>query len=78
MFIASADKQARVWDLASNQLAVVGTHDEPISVCHWVVAPNYNCLMTAGWDKTLRFWDMRTLPQQSSMGTLTLPDKAYW
>jgi mRNA export factor len=63
--------------LASNQLAVVGQHDEPISTCHWITSPNYNCLMTGGWDKTLRFWDMRQLPQQNSLGTIQLPDKVF-
>ena len=56
MFIACADKQARLWDLASNQMAVVGHHEAPIQSCHWI--PSYNSLMTASWDKSLRFWDM--------------------
>lgn len=77
VFMACADKIARVWDLASNQVAVVGQHDAPINACHWIASPNYNCLMTGSWDKTLRFWDMRQLPTQTSMATLNLPDRVY-
>lgn len=33
--------------------------------------------MTGGWDKTLRFWDMRQLPTQTSMATITLPERVY-
>ncbi|CAD5209854.1 unnamed protein product [Bursaphelenchus xylophilus] len=77
VFMACADKQARVWDLASNQVAIVGTHDSPVKSCHWITSPSYNCLMTGGWDKTLRFWDMRQLPTQSSLATINLPDKVF-
>uniref|UniRef100_A0A915ANT0 Uncharacterized protein n=2 Tax=Parascaris univalens TaxID=6257 RepID=A0A915ANT0_PARUN len=77
IFIASADKQVRLWDLASNQMVVVGAHDEPIRTCHWVKSQNYSCLMTGSWDKTLRFWDMRQLPTQTSLATIQLPDKVY-
>jgi mRNA export factor len=33
--------------------------------------------MTGGWDKALRFWDMRQLPTQTSMATVQLPDRVY-
>ncbi|KAK0425450.1 hypothetical protein QR680_009209 [Steinernema hermaphroditum] len=77
IFIVSADKQARVWDLASNQLAVVGTHDAPIASCHWINSSSYSCLMTGGYDKTLRFWDMRQLPTQNSLATVQLPERVF-
>jgi len=54
IFIASADRQARVWDLTSNQVATVGSHDQPIKTCHWIKGATYSCLMTGSWDKTLR------------------------
>lgn len=77
IFIACADKQARLWDLNSNQLAVVGQHDEPIRSCHWITAANYQCLMTGGWDRQLRFWDMRQLPSQNSLATIQLPERVF-
>jgi len=77
LFIASADKMARVWDLQSNTLTVVGEHEQPIRSCHWIVANNYSALMTGGWDKTLRFWDMRQLPNKNSLATIQLPERVY-
>uniref|UniRef100_A0AC35TMT5 WD_REPEATS_REGION domain-containing protein n=1 Tax=Rhabditophanes sp. KR3021 TaxID=114890 RepID=A0AC35TMT5_9BILA len=77
LFIAGADNQARVWDLASNQLAVVGTHDDAVSTCDWITCSSYSCLMTGSWDKTLRFWDMRQMPTQSSMATFNLNKKVF-
>ncbi|KAI6202871.1 hypothetical protein M3Y94_00490700 [Aphelenchoides besseyi] len=77
VFLACADKQARVWDLASNQVTTVGQHDAPIQSCHWITSSNYSCLMTGGWDRTLRFWDMRQLPTQQSMATIQLPERVY-
>ncbi|VDO25882.1 unnamed protein product [Haemonchus placei] len=77
IFIAAGDKEVRLWDLASNQVAVVGTHDGPVKTCHWIKGNNYSCLMTGSWDKTLRFWDMRQLPTQSSLANITLPERVY-
>lgn len=32
----------------------VAGHEAPVKTCHWIKAPNYTCLMTASWDKTLK------------------------
>ncbi|CAB3408495.1 unnamed protein product [Caenorhabditis bovis] len=77
IFIAAADKDVRLWDLASNQMAVVGTHDGPVKTCHWINGNNYQCLMTGSFDKTLRFWDMRNLPTQTSLANIQLPERVY-
>jgi WD40 repeat protein len=29
-------------------------HDAPIKTVHWIKAPNYSCIMTGSWDKTLK------------------------
>lgn len=29
-------------------------HDGPIKAIHWIKAPNYSCIMTGSWDKTLK------------------------
>lgn len=52
--MASCDKTAKCWDLASNQAIQVAAHDAPIKTCHWIKASTYSCLMTGSWDKTLR------------------------
>ena len=37
-----------------NVFRQVAAHDGPVKTCHWIKAPNYTCLMTASWDKTLK------------------------
>ena len=59
VFMASCDKQVKCWDLGSNQAVQVAEHQAPIKACRWVKAPNYSALMTASWDKTIKFWDTR-------------------
>ena len=59
VFMASCDKQVKMWDLGSNQVAQVAEHQAPVKACRWVKAPNYTALMTCSWDKTLKFWDTR-------------------
>lgn len=75
--MACADKQLRLWDLGSNQVQIVGQHDAPARSCHWITSPAYSCLMSCGWDKTIRFWDMRQLPTQSAMATIQLPERIF-
>lgn len=73
-FIAGADKCARVWDLAADQVMQVAAHDNAVKTCHWVKAPNYCCLMTGSWDKTLKFWDLR---QPNPILQFQLPERCY-
>lgn len=74
VFMASCDKQVKAWDLASNQTMQVAAHDAPVKTCHWVQGPSYSCLMTGSWDKTLKFWDIRS---PSPMMTINLPERLY-
>ncbi|KAF7273215.1 hypothetical protein GWI33_014067 [Rhynchophorus ferrugineus] len=74
VFMAGCDKQAKMWDLASNQVMQVAVHDAPIKTCHWIKAPNYSCLMTGSWDKTLKFWDTRSA---TPMLSINLPERCY-
>ncbi|TRY72553.1 hypothetical protein TCAL_00993 [Tigriopus californicus] len=60
VFMASCDKQVKMWDLGSNQTMQVAEHGAPIKSIRWVKAPNYTALMTGSWDKTLKFWDTRS------------------
>lgn len=74
VFMASCDKMVKCWDLNSNQCIQVAQHDSPVKVCKWIKAQTYSCLMTGSWDKTLKFWDLRT---QSPMLTIPLPERCY-
>ena len=72
VFSAGCDKQAKRWDLGSNQQVQVAAHDAPIRHCAWV--PEVNLLITGSWDKTLRYWDTRS---PSAALTVTLPERCY-
>jgi len=74
VFMASCDKQVKCWDLASNQAVQVAEHQAPVKACRWVKAPNYSALMTASWDKTIKFWDVRA---PTPMLSIDLPERAY-
>lgn len=74
VFMANCDKSVKCWDLNSNQVVQVAAHDNGVKTCHWIKAPNYSCLMTGSWDKTLKFWDTRSAVP---IMTLNLPDKCY-
>jgi len=74
VFVATTDKMAKCWDLATNQSMQVAAHDAPVKTCHWIKAPNYTCLMTGSWDKTLKFWDLRS---SAPILTITLPERCY-
>jgi hypothetical protein len=39
--------------------------------------PTTGLLMTAGWDSTLRYWDLRLPPPSSCVATAALPGRAY-
>ena len=41
---------------------------------HYVKAPNYECVMTGSWDRTLKFWDTRS---PNPMMQIALPERAY-
>ena len=74
VFMATCDKQVKLWDLGSDQVVQVAQHDGPIKTCHWVKGPNYSCLMTGSWDKTLKFWDTRS---PNPMMSIALPERCY-
>ncbi|KPJ14340.1 mRNA export factor [Papilio machaon] len=74
VFMASTDKSVKCWDLAANQCVQVAAHDAPVKTCHWIKAPNYNCLMTTSWDKTIKFWDTRSAVP---IMTMNLSERCY-
>ncbi|CAF96553.1 unnamed protein product [Tetraodon nigroviridis] len=89
VFTASCDKTAKMWDLNSNQAMQIAQkrgqpphafilfafqHDGPIKAIHWIKAPNYSCVMTGSWDKTLKFWDTRS---PNPMMSLQMPERCY-
>lgn len=55
----SADKTAKVFDLASGQNQQVAAHDQPIRAVKFISVNGTEALATASWDKTLKYWDLR-------------------
>ena len=74
VFMASCDKQVKMWDLQSNQATQVAAHEAPVKIVRWVKAPNYTALMTGSWDKTLKFWDLRS---QNPILSVDLGERCY-
>lgn len=58
--------------LATQQEQQIGQHDAPIKECFFV--DDLNMVISAGWDKTIRFWDLR---QPTPAATLQLPERVY-
>ncbi|KAH6574502.1 hypothetical protein BASA50_010117 [Batrachochytrium salamandrivorans] len=73
---AGADKAARMLDIQTGQSTQVAGHDAPIKSCRWIdgVGSLSNMLVTGSWDKTLKYWDLRS---QAPAFTLQLPERCY-
>ena len=74
VFMAGCDKQAKCWDLRRNQAYQVANHREPIQACRWINAPNYKVLMTCSWDRSIKFWDVRT---PNPILDINVPERVY-
>lgn len=71
-----ADKQIKLFDMASQQNQTVGVHQDGVRfVRHASCGPqNTPCIVSGSWDKTVKYWDTR---QQSPICSLQMPDKVY-
>lgn len=68
-----ADKAARMYDIATGQSQQVAAHDAPIRNLRWI-DQNGGVLATGSWDKTVKYWDMRS-PQP--IATAQLSERCY-
>jgi mRNA export factor len=67
------DKAVRMYNLATGQTTQVAAHDEPVK-CVKFLNNQPNILATGSWDKTLKYWDLRS-PQP--VGTVQLNERCY-
>ena len=74
VFTADCDKQGKMWDLASNTVTQVAAHDAPVKSIHWIQSQQYSCLVTGSWDKTVKFWDLKS---PNPIFTIQLPERLY-
>eukprot|EP00775_Hariotina_reticulata_P003233 gene3233-3510_t len=61
-----------MWNLATNQSQQVAQHDAPVRHCAFI--PDTNMLVTGSWDKTLKYWDLRT---PNTIFSYQLPERCY-
>ncbi|KAI6038799.1 WD40-repeat-containing domain protein [Pisolithus marmoratus] len=69
-----ADNAARMFDITTGQPQQVAQHDAPIKVVKWIETPQGGILATGSWDKTLKYWDLRT---PNPVATVQLPERCY-
>ncbi|CAG8449358.1 3487_t:CDS:2 [Ambispora gerdemannii] len=74
VFSGGADKAGRMFDTATGQAMQVAQHDAPIKCIKWVDSGATSVLATGSWDKTLKYWDLRT-PQP--VLNVSLPERCY-
>lgn len=62
-------------DTGTGQSTQIAQHDAPVRCIKFVEAENSSPIVaTAGWDKMLKYWDLR---QQSPIASVNLPERAY-
>lgn len=71
-----ADNQVKIFDLATQQQQQIGQHDAPVRSVRYVeCGPTNTPVVASGsWDKTLRYWDMRS---STPVSTINLPERCY-
>jgi len=68
------DNAARLFDVQTGQAQQVAQHDAPIKVVKWLETPQGSILATGSWDKTIKYWDMRT---PNPVSTVQLLERCY-
>ena len=74
VFVGGCDREVRAWSLATSQLTTVGQHAAPVKELSFL--PDLNCLVSGSWDKTIKYWDVRT-PTGQAQATVGLTDRVF-
>ncbi|KAF9063033.1 Poly(A)+ RNA export protein [Rhodocollybia butyracea] len=62
------------FDIATGQTTQFAQHDGPIKVVKWVNTPHTGLVVTGSWDKTIKYWDLRT---PTPVATVNLSERCY-
>jgi len=71
---AGTDNAGRMYDLATGQTTQVAQHSAPIKAVKWIDSPQGGILVTGSWDKTIKYWDLRS---SAPVATVELPERCY-
>lgn len=75
VFGAGADKAVRMLDLGGNgQAQQVAAHEQPIKSIQSVEVNGQPILVSGGWDKKVKYWDLRT---SNPIAELDTQDRVY-
>ncbi|KAJ3784669.1 WD40-repeat-containing domain protein [Lentinula aff. detonsa] len=74
IFSGSIDNTGLMFDATTGQTTQVAQHDGPVKAVKWVNMPHAGVLVTGSWDKTIKYWDIRT---PSPIATVQLPERCY-
>jgi mRNA export factor len=74
LFLGTCEGRAEMWNLQSNQLQTCAVHSGPIKEIAYI--NELNLLLTASWDKTLKYWDLRQQTGQPAL-SVQLPERVY-
>jgi len=72
VFTGGCDNKSFRWDLTTGKSVQIALHDQPIKYVKWI--PDKRVLLTASWDKTIRYWDGRTAAPALNV---PLPERVY-
>lgn len=71
-----ADKQVKLYDVASGQAQQIGQHNDAVKSVRFALCgpSNTPAVVSGSWDKTLKYWDLRT---PNPIATIDLDERCY-
>jgi WD40 repeat protein len=71
LLIAHSDNNIKKWDLATNTITNIGSHNEAVKDIYCFIANNTSIIVSGGWDSRVKFWTW------NNTGTLQLIGETY-